>query len=409
MISQQERRLRYQNGTLERMTRKSGPDIWTYRWVERGSGKRRRVRLGTTKELATMQAVKKAADGYRLSANRESDAVTQVTMAAVLDRYEREMVEPSIKVPLGAVDDGRISSLTAKAYRSYLRGWICPRWGNYLITDLAKPQLRSSIEAWLSELCQTGKLAPKSVRSIGSLLRLVFRQSVKWGYLETSPMDYVDLPDGSTGRQEEPRKLTPSEYLNLIPLFEPRERLAIKIAGWLGTRRSEGFGLKWQDLDLDREVVTFRQGFVSGRITPLKTEASRAEISIPADVKEALLEWKKLTLYNAPGDWVFASPATKGKRPLWPESVLAKYIQPIAKAAGFGHVGWQTFRHSFCSWGKAALKLQETKELARHANLGTTSDLYGGLSLDAKRNAQARLVEFVHQEAKKVSETSTSA
>jgi integrase len=45
----------------------------------------------------------------------------------------------------------------------------------------------------------------------------------------------------------------------------------VNIAGWLGTRRSEGFGLKWQDLDFNREVVTFRQGFVSGRITRLKT------------------------------------------------------------------------------------------------------------------------------------------
>jgi integrase len=401
MTFQHERRLRYQNGTLERMTRQNGSDIWTYRWVERGSGKRRRIRLGTTKELSTMQAVKKAADGYRLSANRESDAVTQVTMSAVLDRYERELIEPSIKVPLGAVDDGRISSLTARAYRSYLKRWISPRWGKYLIGDLVKPQVRSTLETWLAELCDTGKLAPKSVRSVGSLLRLVFRQSVKWGYLESSPMEYVDLPPGSSLRQAKPRTLTPAEYLKLLPLYQPRERLAIEIAGWLGTRRSEGFGLKWQDLDFNREVVTFRQGFVSGRITRLKTEASRTEMSIPAEVKDALLDWKEKTPYSAPGDWVFASPATRGKRPFWPDSMLANYIQPIAAAAGLGHIGWHTFRHSFYGWGKSALKLDETKELARHQNIATTSDLYGGMSLDAKRKAQSRLVKYVRREAKK--------
>jgi len=42
------------------------------------------------------------------------------------------------------------------------------------------------------------------------------------------------------------------------------------------------------------------------------------------------------------------------------------------------------------------LKLEETKELLRHSNVQTTSDIYGGLSLEAKREAQARLVEFVH-------------
>ena len=51
------------------------------------------------------------------------------------------------------------------------------------------------------------------------------------------------------------------EYLKL---FEPRERLAIEIAGWLGTRRSERFGLKWRDIDLERGVVTFRQASYRG-------------------------------------------------------------------------------------------------------------------------------------------------
>jgi hypothetical protein len=37
--------------------------------------------------------------------------------------------------------------------------------------------------------------------------------------------------------------------------------------------------------------------------------------------------------------------------------------------------------------------------LLRHSNIQTTSDIYGGLSLDAKRQAQLRLVEFVHAAA----------
>jgi len=123
------------------MTRRNGSDIWTYRWVERGSGKRRRVRLGTTKELSTMQAVKKAVDGYRLTANRESDAMTQVTMSAALDRYGRELIEPSIKVPLGAVDDARISSLTARAYRSYPMEYVDLPHGSTL--RQAKPRAYS--------------------------------------------------------------------------------------------------------------------------------------------------------------------------------------------------------------------------------------------------------------------------
>ena len=217
-------------------------------------------------------------------------------------------------------------------------------------------------------------------------------------------MDFVDLPEGSTRRKEKPRSLTPAEFLALLKLFEPRERLAVEIAGWLGTRRSEGFGLKWQDLDLDGCVVTFCQGFVSGRISNLKTEASRTDISLPEVVRDSLVAWKKLTPYSAPEDWVFASPATHGQRPIWPDSMLADYIRPIAEKGGFGHIGWHTFRHSLTSWGKQVLTLEETKELARHSNIQTTSDIYGGLSLEAKRAAQTRLVEFVHASREKASE-----
>jgi hypothetical protein len=39
------------------------------------------------------------------------------------------------------------------------------------------------------------------------------------------------------------------------------------------------------------------------------------------------------------------------------------------------------------------LKVEETKEPLCHKNLKTTSELYGGLSLEAKRAAQPRLVD----------------
>lgn len=76
-----------------------------------------------------------------------------------------------------------------------IRRWICPHWDKYFITDLAKPQLRSAMDAWLADLCESGKLAPKTVRGVGSLMRLIFRRAVKWGYLQNNPMDYVDLPE----------------------------------------------------------------------------------------------------------------------------------------------------------------------------------------------------------------------
>jgi integrase len=86
----------------------------------------------------------------------------------------------------------------------------------------------------------------------------------------------------------------------------------VALVGWLGPRRSEAFGLQWQDLDTKSRVVQFQRGFVQGRITLLKTEASRTDLSLPEDVAVLLDQWRSITPYNEPEDWVFASPFNRG-------------------------------------------------------------------------------------------------
>ena len=87
------------------------------------------------------------------------------------------------------------------------------------------------------------------------------------------------------------------------------------------------------DLDLKNQTVSFRRGFVQGRITPLKTEASRTNLPMPDELVELLLQWHSVTPFNKADDWVFASPYTKGKRPFWPAQLLKKHIKPTALAA----------------------------------------------------------------------------
>lgn len=245
-------------------------------------------------------------------------------------------------------------------------------------------------------------LAPKTVRSIYNVMRLVFKFGVKWGYLDHNPMaeQRVELPRGSTKRVKQPTQLTAAEFFCLLTLLSLREKVAVAFAGWLGPRVSEAFGLKWQDLDLGEGVVSFRRGFVQGRITELKTEASRTNLPLPEQVRELLGEWRSATAYRKPDDWVFASPYTQGQRPLWPGQLLKDHIQPVALKAGLPHIGWHGFRHSVSGWGKAAgLELEEVKTLLRHENIATTSEVYGSLDLAAKRRIQERLVRFVKHRA----------
>ncbi len=79
-----------------------------------------------------------------------------------------------------------------------------------------------------------------------------------------------------------------------------------------------------------------------------KTEASQKPVPLEVSVAEDLWLWKQSSPYNRPEEWVFASPWTKGKQPLWPDSLLKRWIQPAAKHVGISkRVGWHTLRHTY--------------------------------------------------------------
>jgi hypothetical protein len=63
----------------------------------------------------------------------------------------------------------------------------------------------------------------------------------------------------------------------------------------------------------------------------MKTEASQKPVPMDGALATALLEWSMRTAYRQPEDWVFASPKMSGTQPYWLESMLRRYVQPIAK------------------------------------------------------------------------------
>ena len=404
------RRQTYQHGTLIIENRKKGPDVWTYRYSELDEGVRRRRKLilGTLALYPTRVAAEHALEHLRLVANQGSLSPSCPNCGALIDRYIELVLRPALDLPVGGVQDtsSPVSFHCAKGYLSVLNRWVRPRWGEYRIPEFSKPAVRASIEAWLRSLWHSPQnprgLAPKTVRSVYNVMRLVFKFGVKWGYLEQNPMaeQRVELPRGSTKRLKQPTQLTAVQFFSLLGGLELREKLAVAFAGWLGPRVSEAFGLKWQDLDLEHGVVSFRQGFVHGRISPLKTEASRTKLPQPEEVRALLLQWRTQTPYRLEEDWVFASPYTRGQRPTWPGQLLKDHIQPIAKKLGLPRIGWHSFRHSVSAWGKqAGLGLEAVKTLLRHENIATTSNLYGAMDLESKRRSQEQLMDFVKQQA----------
>jgi site-specific recombinase XerD len=66
-----------------------------------------------------------------------------------------------------------------------------------------------------------------------------------------------------------------------------------------------------------------------------------------------------------------------------------------ATGAGFGSIGWHTFRHKYRTLlSEAGTPLEVQQKLLRHADIRTTT-LYGGVPMENKRAANSAAVREI--------------
>jgi site-specific recombinase XerD len=114
-------------------------------------------------------------------------------------------------------------------------------------------------------------------------------------------------------------------------------------------------------------------------------------------VAEDLLRWRRQSVYASDDDYVFASETMRGEQPYWPDNLMKRHIQPVAKAIGIHKkIGWHTFRHSFGTLLKAnGEDVKTVQELLRHANSRITLDVYTQAVNSNKRAAQSKVVRMM--------------
>jgi len=114
-----------QQGSLIRSGRKRGPDVWQFRWADKGPhGKRiyRKRVIGTVSQYPDSDSARRAVAGLLREVNRNALKSCQhpMTVAELCDHFvHREL----------AKDNTWRSYSTKEAYKAYIDRWILPRWG----------------------------------------------------------------------------------------------------------------------------------------------------------------------------------------------------------------------------------------------------------------------------------------
>ncbi len=381
---------RLQQGSLLRLKRKGGPDVWVFRWYDESNGTRtyRKQTIGTVARFPRRQDAEKVADSLRNNIN--SEFRVPETVAELVTHYRQHELTEEKK-----------AYATIEANSLYLANHIVPRWGTMYLQDVRTVD----VEMWLHALT----FAPGTRSKIRNIMSAVFNHAIRHEWMDRNPITKVRV---SAKRLREPDVLSPAEFASLVPELDLREQAMVMVAGSTGLRRSEFVALTWRDIDLELMQVYVRRSCVRNHFGDTKTEASRRPVPLHPSVVKCLGTWREVSPYRGDDDFIFPSIRLGGKQPLSPDTLLKKLIRPALLRAGIKDktIGWHSFRHSLATNLRAAgVDLKTAQELLRHANSRITLDIYTRAISATKREANNRVMEMVFEAGKKALSAPSSA
>src|ERR1700730_8309477 len=394
---------RYQNGCLQKITRKDGAERWQFRWLHKGAdgiSRERKKTIGPVRDYPeNSKRLQDLLAGLRLNINTDGPTeLTSITMTAAVEHYKlHELAD------CGA--EGKAYS-TRSRKTPLLSRWVFPHWG--------KLELRAiktvAVEQWLRTLVTSkfGKpkpLAGGTKEKIRDAMSSIFNHAIRWEFADRNPITGPTKRSGvrvSAKRERTPDILDVQEMQLLLAALGIRERAIVFLDMPSGLRRGELAGLKWEDFDFKKLHVSVTRSLVDQHVGPVKTETSRKLMPIDEYVARDLLAWHAVTPYKKPSDYVWATDANRagakrGKQPVWLSSVMRDYIQPAARRQGIEKkMSWHTFRHTFSSILKSnGEDVKVVQELLRHSTSRITLDTYTQALSPHKRAAQSKVVGMI--------------
>jgi len=294
-------------------------------------------------------------------------------------------------------DEGKAYSTRTRC-NSVLNKWVLPRWQGAKLNEVRTVE----VETWLRGLA----LARGTKAKIRKTLGLLFNHALRWEFAIRNPISGPVRGSGvrqSAKRERIPEVLSADEFRRLEIVLRPRERVLICLALSLGLRRGELAALRWRDIDFEQLTIAVERSLVDQVVSRTKTEASQRPLPIDPRIATLLLNWRSVSKYMHPQDYVFATDSNRagrkrGKQPVWLAKVMQYRIQPAARAVGITKtIGWHTLRHSFAtSLIRNGEEVKIAQELLRHSSCKITLDIYAQAVSADKRRAQSKVVhEFL--------------
>lgn len=235
------------------------------------------------------------------------------------------------------------------------------------------------------------------------LLKQAVNYAVEIGALEGSPFSKsVKAPKR---RRRDPNSLDDAERMRLLSALDAMAdteiTIGVRLALSAGLRREEICGLRWRDIDFEEDVIRVRNVVteVDGKLYEKgpKTETSRRDVILSADLKERLLRRRELMesvldsreRRDLPNRFVIGSVRGTAYTP----SMLGRGFSTLAKSLALRGVTGKVvclhdLRHTFATYLVARnVDIKTVASLMGHADASMTLNIYA--SADPKARQQA--------------------
>jgi len=279
----------------------------------------------------------------------------------------------------------KISSISA--YMLLLENHILPSFGHY---ETEIPE--STVQEWVLEKIKSG-MSKKTVGDILIVLNMILKYGKKRGVFNYTPFDIV-YPTESVNKTLE--VLTIKQTNELISYLKENfsfRNLGILIAISTGVRIGEVCAMKWNDIDLDRGVLTVNKTLqrvyickpgekreTKIIINDAKTSASNREIPLSPDILKIV---KKLQKIVNP-EWYILTNDKKATEP----RVYRNYYYAVMRELQIPIIKFHGLRHSFATRCiNANVDIKTVSVLLGHSNVTTTLNVYTHPDLEQKKSA----------------------
>lgn len=273
----------------------------------------------------------------------------------------------------------QIEATTAYGYKSIIENHLNPQLGNCKLQKLSARH----IQLYYTHLLNEAKLSPNSVLKHHNLLTNILNAAKRYEYITKNPMDAVSPPKK---RRREAKYYTPEQLGQLLSLAaRTRLELPIYICAYLGLRRGELCGLRWQDIDFEHHTVTIdttrTQAGKDEIVKDTKTVSSTRTLYLPDTLYQMLQAEKahqaacKAHLKNMYDDNPYVVVMENGKpfRPNYLSELFTKFLADN----GLPKIVLHELRHTFASLSnQAGIPSFNIGKALGHSTPATTQKIY---------------------------------